>query len=207
MPRDAFDRHLDALFGCRACATVEGTPVSGPVRGAGILLVGQAPGPREEDSRRPFAYTAGRRLFEWFSRLGVPEHVLRDHVYIAAVARCFPGRMPGGGDRAPSKEEIANCSVHLHREIDLLRPELIIAVGTAAAGEIVGSRSLDASVGVSHSVEIAGHRCDVMVLPHPSGRSTWLNLPQNRRLLERSLRMISEHPAFRRLATRVPPAT
>lgn len=199
MRRDAFDRHLEQLFSCRACPTVEGAPVSGPVRGAKVLLVGQAPGPREEDAKRPFAWTAGRRLFEWFDALGVPEAAFRANVYIAAVARCFPGRMPGGGDRAPSKDEVANCSVHLEREISLLGPELVIAVGTAAAGEIVGSTKLAEVVGVAHRVELFAHECDAVVLPHPSGRSTWLNRREHRDLLDRSLRLIAEHPAFARI--------
>jgi uracil-DNA glycosylase len=196
MPRDAFDRHLDKLFSCRACPTVEGTPVSGPVRGAKILLVGQAPGPREENEQRPFAYTAGRRLFEWFAKLGVPEETFRANVYIAAVARCFPGRMPGGGDRAPSREEISTCAEHLRREIDLLRPELIIAVGTAAAGETLGVTKLSEVVGVRHRAVVARHECDVVVLPHPSGRSTWLNKPEHRDALDRSLALIATHRAF-----------
>lgn len=199
MPGDAFALHLERLFACRACPTVEGTPVCGPVRGAKILLVGQAPGPREEDERRPFAYTAGRRLFDWFRSLGVSEEAFRANVNIAAVARCFPGRMPGGGDRAPSKQEIANCSVHLARELSLLRPELVIGVGTAAAGELVGSTTLAAVVGVRHQVELYGHQCDVVILPHPSGRSTWLNKEENRRLLDRSLALIDASPALRNL--------
>ena len=204
MPADAFDRHLEQLFACRLCPTVQGTPVSGPVRNAKILLVGQAPGPREEDERRPFAYTAGKRLFEWFARLGVDESTFRAGVYIAAVARCFPGRLPGGGDRAPSNEEMDNCSVHLRREVGILRPDLVIAVGTAAAGRIVGRTTLSDVVGVPHRAGIGGHPFDVVVLPHPSGRSTWLNREENRKRLERSLRLIRRHPSFRRLAPRVP---
>lgn len=197
---DRFEEHLDSLFSCRACPTVEGRPVTGPVRGAKILLVGQAPGPREEEARRPFAYTAGKRLFEWFTRIGAPEEVFRAEVYIAAVARCFPGRAPAGGDRPPSKDEIATCAGHLAREIELLEPELIIAVGTSAAGEIVGRTTLADIVGVRHRVPVMGHDCDVVVLPHPSGRSTWLNHPENRKRFERSLSLVREHPAFKRIA-------
>ena len=59
-------QHLDLLFTCRACPNVMGQPVTGVVPDAKIMLVGQAPGPREMDERRPFAYTAGKRLFSWF---------------------------------------------------------------------------------------------------------------------------------------------
>jgi uracil-DNA glycosylase len=176
---------------------VEGTPVSGPVRGARVLLVGQAPGPREQESRRPFAYTAGKRLFEWFASIGVDEALFRERVYIAAVARCFPGRAPAGGDRPPSKAEIANCAEHLDRELRLLAPELVIAVGGMAAKEVAGSGELATMVGQVRRCERAGVSFDAVVLPHPSGRSTWLNVAENRGKLERAMRAIAGHRAFR----------
>src|ERR1051325_604876 len=123
MKRD-FAAHLDALYSCRACPNVAGTPVTGAVPGARIMLVGQAPGPHELEHRRPFAYTAGRRLFSWFSEhLGISEAEFRARVHIAAVIRCFPGRDPkNGGDRVPDADEIARCAAHLDRELPLLRP-------------------------------------------------------------------------------------
>jgi len=193
----AWERHLDELFSCRRCPSVEGTPVSGPVRGAKVLLVGQAPGPREQESRRPFAYTAGKRLFEWFASIGVEEARFREHVYIAAVARCFPGRAPAGGDRPPSKAEIANCAVHLDRELRLMTPELVIAVGGMAGKEVSGSGELATMVGPLHRYKRAGVEFDAVVLPHPSGRSTWLNVAENRAKLERALKAIAVHRAFR----------
>ena len=66
-----FDQHLAALAACRLCPNVLGSPVTGAVADARVMLVGQAPGPREMEQRRPFAFTAGRRLFAWFERLGV----------------------------------------------------------------------------------------------------------------------------------------
>lgn len=193
----AWKRHLDDLFACRRCPSVEGAPVTGPVFGARILLVGQAPGPRERDSGRPFAHTAGKRLFEWFATLGVSEDRLRESVHIAAVARCFPGRAPSGGDRPPSKLEIANCSSHLDRELRLLRPDLVIAVGGMAGKEVAGSGELSAMVGPLHRCERAHVAFDAVVLPHPSGRSTWLNAEGNRAKLRDALASIADHPAFR----------
>ena len=92
------------------------------------MLVGQAPGPHEAEQRRPFAYTAGRRLFAWFDQIGISEDDFRRRVHIAAVIRCFPGKdAKSGGDRVPDQTEIANCAAHLDREIAILRPELVIA--------------------------------------------------------------------------------
>ena len=187
-----FAAHLEILFSCRACPNVAGQPVTGAVPGARVMLVGQAPGPREQEFGRPFAYTAGKRLFSWFSdHCRISEDELRSRVHIGAVIRCFPGRDPkAGGDRVPDATEIANCARHLDREIALLRPELIIAVGTLASKTLLGIAELKDAVGRVHKLTRAGHTCDVIVLPHPSGRSTWTNKPENRALLEKSLRMI-----------------
>jgi uracil-DNA glycosylase len=191
-----FERHAQELMACRACPRVEGQPVTGIVPGAKVMLVGQAPGPREVVERRPFAFTAGRRLFSWFAGLGVSEERFRERIYIGAVIRCFPGKDPKGGDRVPDAEEIARCGAHLDRELRLLRPELVIAVGTLSAMQLVGDATLSRIVGRVHRVTRAGVSFDVVVLPHPSGRSTWLNKPEHAALLEQSLHLIAAHPAF-----------
>jgi len=224
--RDAFARHLELLYACRACPNVAGSPVTGAVRDTRVMLVGQAPGPHEADYAKPFAYTAGKRMFAWFSEsLGMPEEEFRERVHIAAVIRCFPGKDPkAGGDRVPDAGEIARCGEHLDREITLLAPKLVIAVGTLAAAVMLGGRSeaeesegpssrlaggssqrsaapalrqLSMTVGRLHRAERAGRKFDVVVLPHPSGRSTWLNKPENAKLLRRSLELIRDHAAMR----------
>jgi uracil-DNA glycosylase len=192
-----FKTHLETLFSCKACPNVFGQPVTGAVAGAKVMLVGQAPGPHEVEDRRPFAYTAGRRLFTWFESLGVSEGEFRKRVHIAAVIRCFPGKdAKSGGDRVPDQEEIARCAAHLDREIAILKPKLVIAVGTLASTQLTGISQLKDAVGVPHRTTRAGRTFDVVVLPHPSGRSTWLNQPQNAALLQRSLALIAAHPAF-----------
>lgn len=186
-----FAAHLDALFSCRACPNVMGQPVTGFVPDARVMLVGQAPGPREMDFGRPFAYTAGKRLFSWFAGIGVSEEEFRRRVHIGAVIRCFPGRDPkAGGDRVPDATEIANCAAHLDRELKLLRPELVIAVGTLASKQLLGVSELKAVVGRMHRMTRAGVTFDLVVLPHPSGRSTWTNKPEHGALLAESLRLI-----------------
>jgi uracil-DNA glycosylase len=194
-----FARHLEALYACRACPNVFGSPITGAVPGARVMLVGQAPGPHEAEGRRPFAYTAGKRLFAWFDSLGISEERFREKVHIAAVIRCFPGKdAKSGGDRVPDTEEIARCGEHLDRELRILGPRLLLAVGTLAAQQLIGISQLKDAVGVVHRAERAGRTFDVIVLPHPSGRSTWLNKPENAALLERSLRLIAGHEAFRK---------
>ncbi|MBK6532091.1 MAG: hypothetical protein IPF99_21565 [Deltaproteobacteria bacterium] len=102
---DAVHRELAA---CRACPAMIGPVVHGPAVMSRVLLVGQGARPREGGFGRPFAWTAGKTLFGWFeSAHGVDEATFRDRVYIAAVARCFPGkaalpRSPPTPPRAPS---------------------------------------------------------------------------------------------------------
>lgn len=185
-----FAEHLDALFSCRVCPNVLGQPVTGFVANARVMLVGQAPGPHEMDERRPFAYTAGKRLFSWLAPF-ISEEEFRKRVYVGAVIRCFPGRDPkAGGDRVPDATEIANCARHLDREIAILRPALVIAVGTLASKHLLGIAELKDAVGRVHRASRAGHEFEVIVLPHPSGRSTWTNKPENAALLAKSLKLI-----------------
>jgi uracil-DNA glycosylase len=194
-----FAAYLEELFACRQCPNVFGAPVTGAVPQAHVMLVGQAPGPHEIEDRRPFAYTAGKRLFGWFAdSLGIGEAAFRERVHIAAVIRCFPGKGKGGGDRVPDEDEITRCARHLDRELGLLTPGLVLAVGTLASAQLVGVGQLKSAVGRVHRVHRAGHTFDVVVLPHPSGRSTWLNKPENAELLQQSLTLIRQHPAFRR---------
>jgi uracil-DNA glycosylase len=197
--RHAFERHLALLYACRACPNVMGAPVTGAVRETRVMLVGQAPGPHEAEHAKPFAYTAGKRMFGWFAdSLGIPEDEFRKRVYIAAVIRCFPGRdVKAGGDRVPDTDEIVRCGEHLNREIALLAPRLVIAVGTLASAQLVGIAQLKEAVGRIHRAKRAGRSFDVVVLPHPSGRSTWLNKAENAELLRRSLELIRNHPAMR----------
>jgi uracil-DNA glycosylase len=193
----AFARHVELLTACAACPNVVGRAVTGAVAGAQVMLVGQAPGPHEGDAKRPFAYTAGRRLFGWIADLGIDEETFRKRVHIAAVIRCFPGKdAKSGGDRVPDEGEIARCGEHLDREVMILKPKLVIAVGTLASQQLIGIAQLKDAVGRIHRAKRAGRTFDVIVLPHPSGRSTWLNKPENAALMRESLRLIAAHPAF-----------
>src|SRR5947199_3689998 len=91
-PVTPFEQHIETLFACRACPNVIGEPVTGAVANARVMLVGQAPGPHEVEDRRPFAYTAGRRLLSWFAQFGLREEVFRPRLHSPAVLRRFPAR-------------------------------------------------------------------------------------------------------------------
>lgn len=176
-----------------------GPVVHGPPVRSKILLIGQAPGPREGGFGKPFAWTAGRTLFRWFREAtGIDEERFRSRVYMAAVARCFPGKAPGGGDRKPNEAEILSCRDWLQAETELLRPSLLLPVGTLAISQVFGSAMpLKECVGKTLSAEFHGISCDVICLPHPSGASTWHRMSPGRELLQQALGVLAKHPAWK----------
>jgi uracil-DNA glycosylase len=186
------------LDGCRACPKMIGPVVHGPPVASRVMLVGQAPGPREGSFGRPFAWTAGRTMFRWFEEaLGVGEERFRERVYMAAVARCFPGKAKGGGDRRPDAEEIARCERWLAREAEILAPELVVAVGTLAIERVLGEKApLAEVVGVARAARWHGREVDVVALPHPSGASPWHKVEPGKALLGKALRKLAKHPAM-----------
>jgi uracil-DNA glycosylase len=194
----ALHRELDA---CRACPNMIGPVVHGPPIESRVLLVGQAPGPREGSFGKPFAWTAGRTLFRWFEEaLGIDEARFRARVYMAAIARCFPGKAKGGGDRRPDAEEVARCDRWLSREVAILRPELVIPVGTLAIERVLDLKvPLAEVVGTLRQARWHGRDVDVIALPHPSGASTWHKMQPGKGLLRRALKRLAQHPAMRGL--------
>lgn len=176
-----------------------GPVVHGPPVMSRVVLVGQAPGPREGSFGRPFAWTAGKTMFRWFEEaLGVDEATFRAHVYIAAVARCFPGKASGGGDRRPDGGEIEQCKSWLVREVDILQPELVIAVGTLAIEQVLGEKGPLVDL-VAKTRRVRWHRreVDVVALPHPSGASPWHKMEPGKTLLGKALKRLARHPAMR----------
>ncbi len=167
----------------------EASPTFSGTAGARFFLVGQAPGPVEFASRRPFDGRAGRELWRWMERAGfASDEEFRSLTYIAAVMRCFPGRNPrGSGDRRPSPREVANCASWLEAELDLVSPPVILPVGGLAIERFLGAGPLSARVGRSFGSDPV-----ILPLPHPSGQSRWLNLPENRERLRLALEHLSE---------------
>ena len=188
------------LDACRACPKMIGPVVHGPPVDSRVILVGQAPGPREGSFGRPFAWTAGRTMFRWFEEsMGVDEATFRARVYMAAVARCFPGKAKGGGDRRPDAGEIEQCRSWLEREAAILRPELVVAVGTLAIEQVLAEKApLADLVGTVRRARWHGQQVDVVALPHPSGASTWHKMEPGITLLGKALAKLAKHPAMRR---------
>jgi uracil-DNA glycosylase family 4 len=176
---------------CRVCHVCvdqgiipEATPTFAGNWGAPFFLVGQAPGPMERESRRPFSGRAGKELDRWMLRAGfASSEEFRQLTYIAALMRCFPGRNPAGnGDLKPPPAAVANCAHWLEAELRILKPKVLILVGQLAIARFLGPGTLEDRVG--HRF---GERPVMVPLPHPSGQSRWLNDPANRERLVAAL--------------------
>jgi uracil-DNA glycosylase len=192
------------LDACSACTDMIGPVVHGPPISSPVLLIGQAPGPREGSFGRPFAWTAGKTLFKWIAEAtGAPEDVVRERIYFAAVARCFPGKAKSGGDRPPSPDEIVRCRTYLEREVSILKPSLVVPVGALAIAEVLGKKGpLAEVVGAPLRARYHGADVDVVALPHPSGASTWHRTEPGKTLLAKALRTLGRHEAVARALAR-----
>ena len=188
--------HRHNLLACTACPNMIGPVVSGRPVLSKVMMVGQAPGDKEGSFGKPFAWTAGKTLFRWYDSIGVVEEVFRQHVYMAAVCRCFPGKNPKGGDRVPDETEIETCGRWLDAEVKLLRPQLLIPVGKLAIAQFMPVDKLKDVIGQVTQVVRAGHQMDTIALPHPSGASTWHRTEPGKTLLADALGLIESHPAW-----------
>lgn len=184
--------HQAACRACHVCADEGIIPEANPTFegrwGAPFFLVGQAPGPVERESRRPFDGRAGKELDRWMVRAGFASaEEFRRLTYIAALMRCFPGRNDKGtGDLKPQPAAVANCAHWLDIELRLLKPKVVILVGQLAIARFLGPGRLEDRVGMKF-----GDRPVMVPLPHPSGQSRWLNDHANRERLASALAVIA----------------
>lgn len=174
---------------CRACLEagyqIESWPVRAPLHGQRAYLFGQAPGVVEGAERLPWRGRAGQTLRRWL-RLEGDE--LYERFYCASVTRCYPGRPASGrGDRTPTPREQDLCAFWRDRELELLRPDLIVTVGGLALRRLLGIPTLTNAIGKSFTLPHDLGDAIVIPLPHPSGASGWLNDATNRARLGKAL--------------------
>lgn len=183
---------------CRRCLEA-GYPITpgavlSEVADARLVLIGQAPGVIEAETKRPFCGPSGRRLFQWLEQAGWEEEEFRRTQYMAAMTRCYPGKGTGGhGDRVPTPVEQELCAPFLEHELALLRPQIILLVGRLAVRRFLGSARLADVVGrvfQGDTTKTIPHGPTYVPLPHPSGVSLWLNRPENQALVVRACEQI-----------------
>ena len=134
----AFDALVADIAECRACglsATRRRTVPGVGAREAAWMFVGEAPGADEDAQGEPFVGAAGQLLDNMLAALGLARG---DGVFIANVLKCRPPN-----NRTPEPLEVAACRPYLDRQIELVAPDLIVALGKSAACTLLG---VDASV-------------------------------------------------------------
>ena len=183
----------DRIRACRACELAGHLPAARPIRHGGtaaqrVMLVGQAPGARSDAAGRHFIGPAGDTLERWFDAAGFAPGFFRNHVYVSALTRCFPGKSRSGkGDRVPSPPELQLCRPFLDAELRLVQPRLIVLVGKLAIETFLGGARLGDVVGTLQ--ERDGRR--FLPLPHTSPVSRWLNDAANRERVERAIQLLA----------------
>jgi uracil-DNA glycosylase len=174
-------------WACRACAEegfpLESLPIVQPYTGQRAYMFGQAPGVVEGQERRPWRGDAGRKLRRW---LGLDEEEFYATFYCASVTRCYPGKDPKRGDRRPEPREQELCAFWREWELRLIRPALIVPVGTLAIKHLLGVKNLQSCIGTS----FPSNGALAVPLPHPSGASAWPSNPANWKQTQAALLLI-----------------
>jgi uracil-DNA glycosylase len=130
---DSYDAVREAALTCTRCRLSETrTQVvfSDGVVGARLVVVGEAPGANEDATGLPFVGAAGKYLDLLLRSVGLSRE---DSVYICNVIKCRPP-----GNRNPLPDEIAACVPFLQKQLELIRPEALLAVGSFAAQSLTG---------------------------------------------------------------------
>ncbi len=135
----ALERSATVAAACRKCAI--GYTRRNNVYGEGdpcarLMVVGEGPGETEDKLGRPFVGRAGQLLDQMLSAIAIP----REDAYICNTIKCRATLDEGGRlrNRAPDPQEMANCRPYLDEQIDVIRPDVILALGAPAAKSFLG---------------------------------------------------------------------
>jgi DNA polymerase len=157
-----------AVAGCTACGLCKGR--TNTVFGVGSresewMLIGEAPGAEEDLRGEPFVGQAGRLLDSILTACGLGRAASGPSaVYIANVVKCRPP-----SNRNPEPDEAARCEPYLRRQIELLKPRVIVLMGRVAAQAVLGTdASIAALRGRSHRIDAAAASVPVIVTYHPA---------------------------------------
>ncbi len=154
---DALSARVATCQDCKLCEKRTNTVFGVGDRDADWMLVGEAPGENEDRQGEPFVGQAGKLLDNMLQALTLKRG---ENVYIANVIKCRPP-----GNRNPEPDEVARCEPYLQRQVALVKPKLIVALGRFAAQTLLKSDASAASLrGRVHTYE----GVPVIVTYHPA---------------------------------------
>jgi len=117
---------------CRLCETRTQTVFGEGDADARIFFIGEGPGENEDLTGRPFVGRAGEMLNKWIAAMGLR----REQVYIANIVKCRPP-----GNRVPAPDEVATCTPYLQRQLEIVRPKVIVTLGLPSAKYMLQTNS------------------------------------------------------------------
>ena len=133
---DELERSVEGCIACSLCKSRTRTVFGVGDRNADWLCIGEGPGEQEDATGEPFVGQAGKLLDNMLAAISLKRGL---NVYIANVVKCRPP-----GNRNPTPHEAHQCEPYLARQIELIEPKLIIALGKVAAQNLLLT---DASIG------------------------------------------------------------
>jgi uracil-DNA glycosylase family 4 len=168
---------------CRKCKLCEGRTNTVPGEGlatARLVVIGEGPGRTEDETGRPFVGRAGELLTKILEAIKLP----RDQVFICNIVKCRPPE-----NRLPQYDEIAACLPFLYRQIELVQPTVILAMGGTAAQSLLNTKQ---SLGSLRNQVHRFRGTPVIVTYHPAAllrnpnwkRPTWDDVRIAARLLD-----------------------
>ncbi|HVE78712.1 MAG TPA: uracil-DNA glycosylase [Gemmatimonadaceae bacterium] len=173
----------EAVAGCTRCrlyaTATRGVPGEGNPN-AELVCVGEAPGASEDATGRPFVGDAGQLLTKILAAI----NLRREDVFICNVIKHRPP-----GNRNPAPDEVAACSPYLVRQLELIRPKVIVALGTFAAQTLLNTKTpigkLRGLVHRYHGIPLVATYHPAALLRNPSWkRPTWEDVQLARRILD-----------------------
>jgi DNA polymerase len=118
---------------CRLCEGRKNTVFGEGDADAKIFFIGEGPGENEDLQGRPFVGRAGEMLNKWIAAMGLR----RDQVYIANIVKCRPPN-----NRVPMPDEVATCTPYLERQLEIIRPRVIVTLGLPSLKYMTGDPKL-----------------------------------------------------------------
>lgn len=179
----SLDAIAKLIAGCTKCRLCEGRRHTVPGEGAAdarLVVVGEGPGRVEDETGRPFVGPAGELLTKILAAIELP----RERVFICNVVKCRPPE-----NRLPQFDEIAACVPYLFRQIEIVKPKVILAMGGTAAQTVLNTKQ---SLGALRNHVHRFRGIPVIVTYHPAAllrnpnwkKPTWDDVRIARRLID-----------------------
>ncbi len=140
---------------------------------ADVMLIGEAPGAKEDETGLPFVGACGQFLTKELEKFGINRH----HLFLTGAVKCRPP-----GNRKPSSREIKACLPYLLKQIEIIDPKIIFLAGEVATNIFFPHTKVSQAAG-----KVIRKGRTYVIAPHPAAA---MRFPKQRKLFERSLRVL-----------------